>query len=105
MKCFYAITWITMNFIQTLHIDANKNPFHDSFGWFALEYHLMCWAISCLQIHQLYGNITLFANSQAAYLLSDILQLPYSEVILSHDKLSLIHPDLWAFPKIYTYSL
>ena len=94
-----------MNFIQTLHIDIIHDPFKDSFGWAAPEYHLMGWALSCLQLHKLYGNIILYANSQAAHLLIDTLQLPYSLLHLAHDQLTLIHPDLWALPKIYTYSL
>lgn len=94
-----------MNLIQTLYIDTQKNPFKDSFGWVAPEYHLMGWALSCLQLHKIYGNISLFANSPGAHLLIDTLQLPYSEVHLSHDQLTLIHPNLWALPKIYTYSL
>ena len=93
-----------MNFIQTLYIDETKDPFRDSFGWAAPEYNLMGWALSSLQLHKLYGNITLFANSRAARLLIDTLQLPYSEVNLAHDQFTLIHPDLWALPKIYTYS-
>lgn len=94
-----------MNFIQTLYIDDNKDPFRDSFGWVAPEYHLMGWALSCLQLHKIYGDISLFANTSAAHLLIDTLQLPYSAVNLTHDRLRLAHPDLWAFPKIYTYSL
>ena len=94
-----------MNFVQTFYIDNSKDPFRDSFGWVAPEYHLMGWAFSCLQLHKFYGNITLFANSRAAHLLIDTMQLPYTEAHLSHDKLTLIHPDLWALPKIYTYSL
>ena len=94
-----------MNFIQTLHIDSSKNPFIDSFGWVAPEYHLMGWALSCLQLHKLYGKITLYANRQSARLLIDTLHLPYTEVNLAHDELTLLHPDLWALPKIYTYSL
>ena len=94
-----------MNFIQTLYVADSKNPFVDKFGWAAPEYHLMGWALSCLQLRQIYGDISLFANSQAARLLVDTLQLPYSEVHLTHDKLNLIHPDLWALPKIQTYSL
>jgi len=93
-----------MNFIQTFHIHS-KDLFHDAFGWSAPEYHLMGWSLSCLQLHKLYGNITLFANSQAAHLLIDTLQLPYTKVNLTHDKLALIHSDLWALSKIYTYSL
>ena len=94
-----------MIFLQTLYITSNKDPFRDPFGWSSPEYHLMGWALSCLQLHKLYGNITLHANSPAAHLLIDTLQLPYTQVILSHDELTLIHPDLWALPKIYTYSL
>ena len=94
-----------MNIIQTLHINSIKDPFRDSFGWAAPEYHLMGWALSCLQFQKIYGGVTLFANSKAAHLLIDHLQLPYTEVNLALDKLTLIHPDLWALPKIYTYSL
>jgi len=96
---------IIKNFIQTLYIERNKNPFFDSLGWASPEYHLMGWALSCLQLHKLYGTITLYANSKAAYLLRDTLQLPYSEVNVELDKLNLVHPNLWALPKIHTYSL
>jgi len=91
--------------MQTFYIDTTKDPFRDSFGWVAPEYHLMGWALSCLQLHQLCGSITLYANSPAAALLIDTLQLPFNSLILVHDQLTLPHPDLWALPKIYTYSL
>ena len=94
-----------MKLIQTLYIGTHKDPFHDPFGWVAPEYHLMSWALSCLQLHKIYGNITLYANSKAAYILIDTLQLPYTKVHLAHDELTLIHSDLWALPKIYTYSI
>ena len=94
-----------MNIIQTLHINSGKDTFRDSFGWSAPEYHLMGWALSCLQLHEFYGKVSLYANSQAARLLVDALQLPYTGVHLVYDELTLIHPDLWALPKIYTYSL
>ena len=94
-----------MNIIQTLHINSGKDPFRDSFGWAAPEYHLMGWALSCLQLHKYYEKVSLYANNQAVHLLVDVLQLPYSEVHLGSNELTLIHPDLWALPKIYTYSL
>ena len=94
-----------MNIIQTLHIHSNKVFFSDSFGWAAPEYHLMGWALSFLQLQKIYGSITLYANRRAAHLLIDTLQLPHTGVNLALDQLTLIHPDLWAFPKIYTYSL
>ena len=94
-----------MNYIQTFHIDSEKDPFRYPFGWVAPEYHMMGWALSCLQLQKVYGKVSLFANSQAARLLVDILQLPYGEVKITHDKLFFPHPDLWALPKIYTYSI
>ena len=94
-----------MNFIQTFHIDSDKDPFRYPFGWAAPEYHMMGWALSCLQSYAIYGKVVLYANSQAARLLINTLQLPYTDVQITHDKLTLIHPDLWALPKIYTYSI
>ena len=94
-----------MNLIQTLYINSGKDPLRDSFGWAAPEYHIMGWALSCLQLHKLYGNVTLYANSPAARLLIDTLQLPYTNVNLAPDELTLIHPNLWVLSKIYTYSL
>ena len=94
-----------MNFIQTLYIANSKHPFKDSFGWAAPEYHLMGWALSCLQLNKLYGSVELYANSNAAKLLIDTLELPYSKLHLTHDNLNLINDNLWALPKIFTYSL
>ena len=94
-----------MNFIQTFYINPDKDPFRDSFGWVAPEYHLMGWTLSCLLLHKIYGKVALYDNSPAARLLIDTLQLPYSDVQVTHDKLTLPHPDLWALPKIYTCSL
>jgi len=37
-----------MNYIQTFYINPDKDPFRDSFGWVAPEYHLMGWALSSL---------------------------------------------------------
>ena len=93
-----------MNIIQTLYIN-NKDPFKDSFGWVKPEYHLMGWALSCLQLKKFYNKIELYCNSDAAKLLIDVLDLPYDKVNISHDNLHLANKDLWAIPKIYTYSL
>lgn len=94
-----------MNFIQTLYIANSRHPFKHSFGWAAPEYHLMGWALSCLQLNKLYGSVELYANSNAAKLLIDELELRYSKVNVTHDSLVLINENLWALPKIFTYSL
>jgi hypothetical protein len=94
-----------MNIIQTLYINSGTDPLSNSFGWVAPEYHIMSWALSCLQLRKLYPVVDLHANSSAAKLLIDTLGLPYSNVHLTHDQLTLVDPRLWALPKIHTYSL
>jgi hypothetical protein len=94
-----------MNFIQTLYIPQTKDLVRDAFGWASPEYHLMSWALSCLQLKQLYKKVYLYANTPAARLLIDDLQLPYTDAFCTHDKLILPHKELWALPKIYTYQL
>ena len=94
-----------MNFIQTLYISSSKHPFKHSFGWATPQYHLMGWALSYLQLNKLYGTVELYANSNAAKLLIDTLDLPYSKVHVTHDSLVLINENLWALPKTFTYSL
>lgn len=94
-----------MNFIQTLYISSDKNPFQDTFGWISPEYHLMGWALSCLQLKQIYGKVDLYANDAAADLLIKDLQLPYDTVHTELNSRKLPHPQLWALPKLFTYSL
>lgn len=92
-----------MKFIQTLSI--NKDPFKNSFGWASPEYHLMSWALSSLQLNKFYQKIELYANSNAAQLLVDTLELPYNKVNITHDNLNPVNENLWALPKVFTYSL
>ena len=94
-----------MKFIQTLYIDSTKDILKNTFGWASAEYHIMSWALSCLQLNKLYGRVELFANSSAVDLLIDALNLPYSKVHTSHDNFKLVHNETWALPKLYTYSL
>jgi hypothetical protein len=94
-----------MNFIQTLHFNKSINPFIHSFGWARPEYHLMSWALSCLQLKKLYNKVDLYCNNKAASLLRDELGLPYNNFHISHENLKIAHEKLWALPKILTYSL
>lgn len=94
-----------MKFIQTLYFNKSINPFENTFGWVAPEYHLIGWALSCLQLQQLYTKVDLYCNNKAALLLKDQLGLPYTNVYETHDDLNIINEKLWALPKIFTYSL
>lgn len=94
-----------MRIVQTLHSYKNANLLKDSFGWYAPEYHLMSWTLSCLQLKKYYPKIELYSNSLSSQILCDNLLLPYDTVHTSHNNFSSPHRDLWALPKIYTYSL
>jgi len=94
-----------INLIQTLYFNKSANPYKHTFGWAAPEYHLMSWALSCLQLVKMYGSVDLFCNSEGAKLLIDKLLLPYHQVHVTHDDLIIPNVNLWALPKIYTYSL
>jgi hypothetical protein len=94
-----------MKLIQTLYLQPSKNPFKDSFGWTSPMYHLMGWTLSCLQLKKIYPKVEIYTNSSAAKLLIDTLELPYDKVNVTHDNLYLANENLWALPKIFTYSL
>ncbi|MGG9960283.1 DUF6734 family protein [Ferruginibacter sp. SUN106] len=94
-----------MKFIQTLYFNKTINPFNHHFGWAAPEYHLMGWALSCLQLKKMYGYVDLYCNSIAAELLIDKLALPYNNVYITHDNLKIADEKLWALPKVFTYGL
>lgn len=72
-------------------------------GWLAPEYHLMSWALSCLQLRQFYNDVVLYTDAVGSKILIDTLRLPYTQVICELDGLNDFHPKLWALPKIYTY--
>jgi hypothetical protein len=94
-----------MNIVQSIW-SCNKPDFlKENFGWLSPEYNIMSWTLSCLQFRQYYDNVTLYADTNAAKILIDYLHLPYSEVVCKLDELNDYHPQLWALPKIFTYSL
>jgi hypothetical protein len=95
-----------MKIVQTFWIDQGTDPFISSFGWCSPKYHLMSWALSCLQLHKFYDNIELITDTKGKELLVDILKLPYKKVRieLDHSKFD-TSLDLWVMKKIYSYSL
>ena len=90
--------------IQTSWACNQKDLLKFNAGWYSPEYHLMGWALSCLQLKRYYKDVVLYADNVSAKMLIDVLQLPYTELICDLDKLNNIHPQLWAVPKIDSYS-
>ncbi|WP_202704083.1 DUF6734 family protein [Flavobacterium sp. UGB4466] len=73
-------------------------------GWLSPEYNLMSWTLSCLQLKQYYPEVVLYCDSVYAKMLIDTLELPYTNVVCNLDVLNKYHPQLWALPKIHSYS-
>lgn len=95
-----------MKFVHTFWIDNNKNALEASFGWCSAKYHLMSWALSCLQLNKFYNNVELITDSRGKELLIDKLKLPYKNVRIEMDDLNFdSSPQLWVTNKIYSYTL
>lgn len=94
-----------MRFIQTLYFPRSADLLYDGLGWYRPEFHLMGWALSCLQLLKYYNNVELYTTDEGARWLIDLLGLPYTKVHTDLANFSLPHPKLWALPKVYTYSL
>jgi len=92
-----------MRIIQSLWSGKQTDLLKHNAGWASPEYHLMSWALSCLQLTQFYDNVTLYTDSASAGMLIDKLKLPYAEVVCNLDKLNKYDPGLWALAKIDTY--
>jgi hypothetical protein len=93
-----------MKIVQSCWNCNRPNLLEYNAGWYAPEYHLMSWALSCLQLTKFHDNLALYADSVSARTLIDELKLPYSAVHCELDELNKFDPGLWALPKIYTYS-
>jgi hypothetical protein len=95
-----------MKIVHTFWIDEGKDPLKDGFGWCSAPYHLMSWALSCLQLYQFYEDLELITDRKGKELLIDRLQLPYKKVRIELDDVGFVQiPGLWVMKKIYSYTL
>ena len=93
-----------MKIVQSFWSCHQTNLLEFSAGWISPEFNFMSWALSCLQLKQFYPEVTLYTDNTGAKMLIDVLQLPYDKLICDLDTLNSYHPQLWALPKIHTYS-
>ncbi len=93
-----------MKIVQSFWSCHETNLLKFKAGWISPEYNLMSWALSCLQLKQSYPEVTLHADNVSAKMLIDTLRLPYDKVTCDLNCLDKYHPQLWALPKIHTYS-
>lgn len=91
-----------MKMIQSFW-SGGKNILSDSFGWYSSQYHLMSWALSCLQLKQFYPDVELYTDAEGYCVLIEKLNLPYTKVHVVLDELNCYPSQLWALGKIKTY--
>ncbi len=95
-----------MKFIQTFWTrnTAETDMLSISAGWLSPEYHWMSWALSCLQLKKLFGNIELITDTKGRDILTETLKLPYTNVSTSLDGSMDHYPEtLWALAKMHSY--
>lgn len=74
-------------------------------GWVSAEYHWMSWALSCLQLKKLYGEVELITDERGKKILGDTLGLPYTKVsTVLEGKLNDYPPELWSLAKIVAFA-
>ena len=77
-----------MKIVQTFWSGNYSNIVKKTFGWYAPEYHIMSWALSCLQLLKFYDNVVLYTDKNGYKLLIEYLKLPYTDVIITLDELN-----------------
>ena len=97
-----------MKIIQTFWTGPtapNGNLLNIKGGWMAAEYHWMSWALSCLQLKKLYGEVELVTDELGKKILVDTLGLPYTHVsTVLEGKLNNYPPELWSLAKIVAFA-
>lgn len=73
-------------------------------GWINYRYCLLSMAYSCLTISKVYPELEIYTDDYGLQLLGEELCLPYK---VFHADLNAIDldPALWAYAKMFTYSL
>jgi len=94
-----------MRIVQTFWSGKKQDPLKSYYGWAAPKYHWLGWILSSNQLIKYYDEVELYTDKQGYDILINKLRLPYTKVHVGLDELNTYDSDLWALPKIYTYSL
>lgn len=74
-------------------------------GWLNEKYFYFSMALSCLKFKEFYGEVNLYTDTDGETILKNKLGIPYTNYINCFDSLENVNEKLWAFPKLYTYSV
>lgn len=97
-----------MQAIQTFWSVPLLNREHENFsyaGWYSELSFYMGTALSFLSISKYYPDLLLITDSFGEKLLVEQLGLEYARVENCLNSFSCIHKDLWALPKLHSYTL
>ena len=95
-----------MKIVQTFWSPQRKPVTKNKGGWLCPVINFMSVALSCTLLRRFYDEVELYTTSQYKKLFES-LDLPYTKIYASHDNefMDGLHEDLWAYSKLYTYSL
>lgn len=85
--------------------DNTEAVYRSNGGWCKKIYFYASWALSCLRLAKMYDDVELYTDSYGKHILYEMLELPYTNVSTDLECLDSLNHNLWAFGKIYTYSL
>ncbi|MCF0254728.1 MAG: hypothetical protein HUK10_00360 [Bacteroides heparinolyticus] len=96
-----------MNIIQTFYSYADiNNPIQDNAGFLSPDMNWKSMALSCLLLKKQFKEVTLYCNQRIKDLIIDKFQIPYDHIIEMPDFMDEYRGcNLWALPKIHTYSV
>jgi len=96
-----------MNIIQTHYSMSNSNDVAlDKAGFLTADMNWMSMALSCVLLKKHYGHVSLYCNKRAKDFIINELGIPFDYVVTIPNILDDYKCcELWALPKIYTYSL
>jgi len=94
-----------MKIVQTYYsYTDNENPIYDKAGFLTADMNWKSMALSCLLLKKHYGKVALYCNSSVKQIVNE-LHIPYDEIVVIPDFMQEYKGcNLWALPKIYTYS-
>ncbi len=84
--------------------DSNHPNARFKGGWLHEKYFYYSTALSCLKFKEFYKEVDLYTDSNGEKILKTILNIPYSNYHNTLDPLNDYHENLWALPKLHTYS-
>ncbi len=95
-----------MKIIQTYWNAKGENFDQAKCGWLTPETHWMAWALSCTLLRRFYDDVELYTTEKDAEIFRKF-NIPYTKIhtSLDCDFIRNLDSSMWAYAKIYTYSL